>query len=466
MKIFCIIILQISTYSSQLNTIISKYLANLTTENVNVSMSVRKIASKEEIYAYQSKMALPPASTLKLLTTGTALDMLGADHTFRTYIKSNGEIANDTLNGDLLISSLGDFSFGSKRINSDPLKAICDVLKTKGIKTIKGKLIIEESEHFDIPSAWLVGDLGNYYGAYPKQFNFNENLYTVYFKGGEKIGDSAQIIRTWPTSNDWNIKNLVTTADKGTGDRVNIINVAPSNDITFNGTVPLKSNNFEVKGSIPNINVVFLNQLKQELLKNGIEANETTIVGKMAVDTLGIIFSPRLSVLAEHCNFRSVNFFADGLSNYLQAQSQPKIGVYDNFLKSYWDSRGLSLSNFRFIDGSGLSPLNTLATHTMTSFLSKMAESSYFDSFLKSIPVVGKSGTVASLDPTGISKGRIYAKSGSISGTRNYAGYFFDEKQEIYAFSIFLNGFNDTAQLFSRQLLQNLMFKMIDLNQE
>jgi hypothetical protein len=40
-----------------------------------------------------------------------------------------------------------------------------------------------------------------------------------------------------------------------------------------------------------------------------------------------------------------------------------------------------------------------------------------------------------------------------------------DEKKEIYSFCIFLNGFNDTAQLFSRQLLQNLMFKMIDLNQ-
>jgi D-alanyl-D-alanine carboxypeptidase/D-alanyl-D-alanine-endopeptidase (penicillin-binding protein 4) len=109
--------------------------------------------------------------------------------------------------------------------------------------------------------------------------------------------------------------------------------------------------------------------------------------------------------------------------------------------------------------------MNTFSCQTMTSFLSKMSLSNNFNSFLASIPKVGKSGTVVSLDPSGITRGRIHAKSGSISGTRNYSGYFYSEKNDIYAFSIYLNGINDTIQLFSRQFLQNLLFKMIDLNQ-
>jgi uncharacterized protein YpmS len=48
MKIFCIIILQISTYCSQLNTLISQYLEKSVAENVNVSMSIRKIDSGED----------------------------------------------------------------------------------------------------------------------------------------------------------------------------------------------------------------------------------------------------------------------------------------------------------------------------------------------------------------------------------------------------------------------------------
>jgi D-alanyl-D-alanine carboxypeptidase/D-alanyl-D-alanine-endopeptidase (penicillin-binding protein 4) len=465
MKIFCIIILQISTYCSQLNTLISQYLEKSVAENVNVSMSIRKIDSGEEIFAYQSKMALPPASTLKLSTTGTAIDILGSDYTFKTQILKNGPIENNILYGDLIFASECDFSFGSKRLGSNTLKEIVDILKSKNISRITGNMKIEENQHFNIPSEWLIGDLGNYYGAYPKQFNFNENFYTVYFNAGENVGDSAMVSRIFPISESWKITNLVKTAEKGTGDRVNIINLAPSNEIVLTGTVPLKSINFEVKGTIPNINEVFLDLLKNECLKNGIEIEGNKSSEVSGSNTLTVLNSTALSIIAEHCNFRSVNFFADGLSNFLKSRTKDSVENYDKFLKSYWKSRGLSLSNFKFLDGSGLSPLNTLSAQTMTSFLAKMHESTQFEVFLKTIPRVGMTGTVGYLDPSGLTKGRIYAKSGSISGTRNYAGYFLDEKKEIYSFCIFLNGFNDTAQLFSRQLLQNLMFKMIDLNQ-
>lgn len=465
MKIFCIIILQISTYSSQLNTIISQYLGNSVAENVNVSMSIRKIGSEEEIYAYQSKMALPPASTLKLFTTATAMDILGSNYTFKTQILKNGPVENSILNGDLILASDGDFSFGSKRLGSNSLKEIVNILKSKNISRITGNIKIEENQHFNIPSEWLMGDLGNYYGAHPKQFSYNENFYTVYFNAGKNVGDSATVSNIFPNSESWKITNLVKTAEKGTGDQVNIINLAPSKEIVLAGTVPQGSVNFEVKGSVPNINEVFVDLLKNECLKNGIEIEGNKISEIPSSDTLAVLNSTALSIIAEHCNFRSVNFFADGLSNFLKSRSKDSVKTYDDFLKSYWKSRDLSLSNFKFLDGSGLSPLNTLSAQTMTSFLAKMHESTQFGAFLKTVPIVGKTGTVVSLDSSGITKGRIHAKSGSISGTRNYAGYFLDEKKEIYAFCIFLNGFNGTAQLLSRQLLQNLMFKMIDLNQ-
>lgn len=448
-----------------MNTLISQYLGNSLAENVNVSISVRKVDTDTEIFAYQSKMALPPASTLKLLTTGTAIDILGADYRFKTYIKTNGKIENEELHGDVIISANGDPSLGSKRLGLNTLQQIADVFKANKIKRINGSLLIEEKKYYDIPNEWLLGDLGNYYGAYPKDFNYNENYYSVYFKGGETIGDSASITKIVPYSDHWKVRNLVKTAEKGTGDQVNIVNVAPSNEIIMNGTVPLKSVNFEVKGSIPDINEVFLSLLKSECLKNGIEVLGQRYQNSFKIDTLATLLSPPLSIIAEHCNFRSINFFADGIANFLKSSASDSIATFGDFLKKYWVNKGLNLANFRFLDGSGLSPVNTISTQTMTAFLSKMTQSQNFDVFLSSIPIVGKSGTVASLDPSGITRGRISAKSGSISGTRNYAGYFFSEKNEKYAFSIFLNGTNDAVGLFSRQLLQNLLFKMIDLNQ-
>lgn len=465
MKIFCIIILQISTYSSQLNTIISQYLGNSSAENTNVSISIRKISDEKEIFSYQSKMALPPASTLKLLTTGTALDTLGADFKFKTIVKISGTVNNGILDGNIIIVPNGDPSFGSKRLGLNSINEIVEALKLKKIEQVNGRILIEEKRKYEIPNDWLLGDLGNYYGAYPKVFNYNENFYTVYFNGGNKVGDSASIKKISPSSMTWKIKNNVTTAEKGTGDQVNILNLAPYNEIVMNGTVPLKSSNFEVKGSIPNINEVFEDLLIFECSKNGIVISNQLFLKDIQIDTLAVLYSPKLSTITEHCNFRSVNFFADGLSNYLVSTMADSSQDYNLFLKNYWSKKGLNLNNFNFLDGSGLSPMNTFSCQTITSFLSKMTMSKNFNSFLASIPKVGKSGTVASLDPSGITQGRIHAKSGSISGTRNYSGYFFSEKNEIYAFSIYLNGINDTIQLFSRQFLQNLLFKMIDLNQ-
>lgn len=465
MKTFCIIILQISTYSSQLNTIISQYLGNSSAENTNVSISIRKISDEKEIFTYQPKMALPPASTLKLITTGTALDTLGDDFRFKTIVKISGLVNNGILEGNIIIVPNGDPSFGSKRLGLSSINEIVEALMLKKIKQVNGRILIEEKRKYEIPNDWLLGDLGNYYGAYPKDFNYNENFYTVYFNGGNKVGDSASIKKISPSSMTWKIKNNVTTAEKGTGDQVNISNLAPYNEIVMNGTVPLKSSNFEVKGSIPNINDVFEDLLIFECSKNGIVISNQSFITDIQMDTLVVLYSPKLSTITEHCNFRSINFFADGLANYLVSTIADSSQDYNLFLKNYWSKKGLNLNNFNFLDGSGLSPMNTFSCQTMTSFLSKMTLSSNFDSFLASIPKVGKSGTVVSLDPSGITRGRIHAKSGSISGTRNYSGYFFSEKNEIYAFSIYLNGINDTIQLFSRQFLQNLLFKMIDLNQ-
>ncbi|MCP9757131.1 D-alanyl-D-alanine carboxypeptidase/D-alanyl-D-alanine-endopeptidase [Lacihabitans sp. CCS-44] len=465
MKIFCIIILQISTYSSQLNTIISQYLGNSSAENTNVSISIRKISDEKEIFSYQPKMALPPASTLKLLTTGTALDTLGEDFRFKTIVKTRGQINNGILDGNIIIVPNGDPSFGSKRLGLNSINEIVETLKLTKIKQINGRILIEENRKYQIPNDWLLGDLGNYYGAFPKDFNYNENFYTVYFNGGDKVGDSVSIKKVSPSSVTWKIKNDVRTAEKGTGDQVNILNLAPYNEIVMSGTVPLKSSNFEVKGSIPNINNVFVDLLIAECSKNEIEVSNEVQTLDNPTDTLIILHSPKLSTIAEHCNFRSINFFADGLSNFLVSNLSDSAQDYNIFLKNYWSKKGLNLNNFSFLDGSGLSPMNTFSPQTMTSFLSKMALSKSFDSFLASIPKVGKSGTVATLDPSGITRGRIYAKSGSISGTRNYAGYFFSEKNDIYSFCIYLNGLNDAVQLLSRQFLQNLLFKMIDLNQ-
>jgi D-alanyl-D-alanine carboxypeptidase/D-alanyl-D-alanine-endopeptidase (penicillin-binding protein 4) len=462
MKLFCFIFLQITAINSPLNELIANFLDKPSAQNINVSMSIREVDSKNEVYAYQSKMALPPASTLKLLTTATSNDILGPSFQFKTVVLVNGSIENGTLNGDILIVPEGDPSFGSQRLGLKPIDQLLTFIKNKGIKNINGEIKIVGEEFEMVPNEWLVSDIGNYYGAFPRLFNYGENYYSVYFKGGKNLGDASEINQIKPFSPDWRLSNKVTTGEAGSGDQVNIINMAPSNHILLEGTVPIKSYNFEVKGSIPEPKSIFLTILKNELFKNGIKILENVIPESMTQDTIGVIFSPRLAEISKHCNYQSVNFFADGLANYVYSKLKYPKEHYGDFLKRYWKSKGLNLDNFNIYDGSGLSTINTISTQSMTEFLALMTQSENFESYSKSIPVVGLSGTVKSLDPKGITHGKVMAKSGSIAGTRNYAGYFTGKNDKKYAFCIFVNGINDNAKLFIREFIQSLIFKMVD----
>lgn len=71
------------------------------------------------IYSLNAEKLFTPGSTTKLLTEGTALELLGSDFRFHTRIYRTGPISNDgTLDGDLILVASGDPNL-SGRINPD-----------------------------------------------------------------------------------------------------------------------------------------------------------------------------------------------------------------------------------------------------------------------------------------------------------------------------------------------------------
>src|SRR5258706_5341570 len=124
------------------------------------------------IYTLNAEMLFTPASTTKLLTEGTALELLGADFRFHTRVYGTGPLnADGTLDGDLVLLASGDPNL-SGRINSDgtlafenedhsydgdvhthavpgdPLlviRRLAQAVKDRGVKKIRGHVIIDNS---------------------------------------------------------------------------------------------------------------------------------------------------------------------------------------------------------------------------------------------------------------------------------------------------------------------------------
>ena len=82
--------------------------------NAAVSLYVYDLNRNLVLASLNPNMCLVPASTMKLMSTGTALEVLGSGYRFKTRIEYTGNIdSNGTLNGNIYIKGGGDPSLGS-----------------------------------------------------------------------------------------------------------------------------------------------------------------------------------------------------------------------------------------------------------------------------------------------------------------------------------------------------------------
>ena len=81
-------------------------------KNASVGFSLLDPSGKE-IQSYDSEKSLAPASTVKLLTSITALEVLGYDHKFVTTLTIQGTVMEGKLIGNVIVKSGGDPTLGA-----------------------------------------------------------------------------------------------------------------------------------------------------------------------------------------------------------------------------------------------------------------------------------------------------------------------------------------------------------------
>ncbi len=88
--------------------------------------------TQKPIFALNGDKLFTPGSTTKLLTEGTALQLLGPDYRFHTLVYRTGPIdSKGTLKGDLVLVASGDPNI-SNRIQADGTMAFADEDHTYG----------------------------------------------------------------------------------------------------------------------------------------------------------------------------------------------------------------------------------------------------------------------------------------------------------------------------------------------
>ncbi|MGL5786049.1 MAG: D-alanyl-D-alanine carboxypeptidase/D-alanyl-D-alanine endopeptidase [Bacteroidales bacterium] len=419
----------------------------------DVSVSVIDVESMKSVYNQNSYRRVIPASVLKLLTTASALGMYGGDYVFETPLRYTGNISDGILSGDLIIEGKGDPTIDSRYFNRESSFAdyVTGLLKKKGIKRISGNVILDNSIYGTEVSSpkWIWEDMGNYYGAGIWGLNYKDNMYELSFRSG-KAGTVPEVIAVNPEVPGMSLTPGLIAASNSK-DSAYIYGAPFQKERFIYGSIPANRERFTIKGDMYDPNAVLISGLSKCFENAGIAVGGswmTEYEKKYAGTLLDTSYpSPPLKEIVKIVNFNSNNLFADGLLRLIAQKDTQQPNTFEKGVMqeyAFWESKGLSKGGMRIFDGSGLSPLNRVTTDYLSRMLALcMKDKTIASDFYRSIPVVGKEGTVRSLFKDGSMGNRLKLKSGSMGGVLSYAGYL-DKNGKRYAVVIIVNNFDVT----------------------
>lgn len=434
------------------------------TGQANMSVLVQNMNTGEVIDSYRADKVVPPASVMKLLTTGCALEILGPGYRFPTIIEYSGTIEKGVLQGDLYIRGGCDPSLGWKG-NTAFLDKWVRAVKAAGIQRINGAVVADmtmldgEAQN----PGWLCEDAGNYYAPGIFALNYYGNTMNIVLKSGEP-GSIASVVKTEPVVEDVYFINHV-RCDKINHDGAFVSGLPYSRERYLTGVVPSNLGTFGVKGDLPNPGLLLARHLTSRLREAGVPVKrDATYIADYnpltpARTELYTHYSAPLSEIIQETNVNSNNLYAEALFRYLGTRYTLPGSIHNSqdLLRDFWRRRGVTIQNAIIKDGCGLAPQDAVSAKTFVQLLTIMARSKNKEAWFASLPVSGQTGTLKTLCPKTALEGRIHAKSGTIAGTKNFAGYIDMPNGDTWVFAILINSAPGKAKNIQTVIQQYLL---------
>jgi D-alanyl-D-alanine carboxypeptidase/D-alanyl-D-alanine-endopeptidase (penicillin-binding protein 4) len=423
-------------------------------------------------------LSLIPASTLKVVTTGTALAVLGPNFRYTTTLEYDGQLdpSTGTLRGNVYLRGSGDPSLGSPYMPGTPnmtelMQTLVDELSKKGIQRIEGS-IIGDASCFDadpISGYWQVIDLGNYYGAGAYGLNLHDNFYRLVFQQNPTLGAAPKVLSTEPNIQYLDIKNLVRSAGANTGDNAYIYASPYQEETRVVGTIPVGAGKFGILGAIPNPPLFAAQALNTALKNKGIIATKgASYTNKASTSPRKIVYthySPTLFDLVKHTNEESRNHYCEAFMRSMGQKIKGKADLDSGIevVRNFWAERGIDVKGFFLFDGSGLSARNGIPAKVLTQIVRKLyVDEKTFHFFDNCLPIAGKNGTMASVCKGTPAAGNIKAKTGTLNRVRCFTGYATTKTGKKVAFTLLVN--NHIANTWGlRKKLDQVLNSIIEL---
>lgn len=467
-------------------------------DQTKVGILVMDLDSGEELVELGSIEPMIPASNMKLITTATALHVLGPEFMFRTELRlirpgdwqlPSGLVVAEpgfdpTQGPVLLVRGDGDPAFGDPTVLGQHdmgidqlLDAWVQAVRDSGVRQVQ-RLVIDDRvfDRNSVHPSWPVDQLHLWYCAQVAGLNVHTNCLDVYARP-TRAGESPRIDIS-PTVGFLSTSSRAVTGDS---DTFWISRKPQTNELTYWGQVKHdRSTPYRVTLHDPPL--FFAQLLAERLERAGVIVASLNTPGRDDLLPTGKTLhavQTMLPVVLARCNKDSQNLFAEALLKRIGRHYTGSPGSWNNgaaavraFLRQTIGPRGASVI---VADGSGLSRKNRVSARVLVDVLQTLHIDRSLGPLLReSLSVSGVDGTLRKRFSQRLT-GRVHAKSGYIKGVSCLSGYLVvpgdpsvesvgadGQARRTIAFSFLFNDIKPPVYAHKIKKLQDDMLELID----
>ena len=421
-------------FSSQLDSLVKAYLP----QGSHVGIYAYDLTDDQPLYAYEAEKLSRPASTMKLITAISALAHPQGKEPFRTEVWYRGNIEQDTLCGDIYVVGSMDPEF-----NNEALDSLVNMMTTLPFCYVKGNLYGDVSLKDSIywGKGWSWDDNPNAYQPYLSPLMLQKGAVEIAVSPTTK-GMPADVLLT-PLSTYYTITNNTQTTTPDAGKFVFSRNwLENGNDLIVSGNVERKRT---TRVNIYGPEKFFMHTLQERLEACGIQFdNRYAFKEMLPIDSCSFLMAyetPIQAVLDEMMK-ESDNLNAEAMLYRLAWQATGKRHLSSDEavkpLQERIDALGYKATNYRIVDGCGLSNYNAVSAELLVAFLRfAYSQPDIYSAIYQALPIAGIDGTLQSRMRRGSPAYRnVRAKTGTVTGICTLAGYLTASNGHQIAFAI------------------------------
>ena len=401
-----------------------------------------------------------PASTMKLVTTYAALELLGPNYQWQTDLYGTGAIKGGELEGDLIFRSSGD-----PKLTMERVWLLLRDLRAAGVREVRGDLVLQPADLRVPQDAGSFQDDGNDpskpFLVEPDPLLTNLKLLSLKtFADGDGIRTHLE-----PALPEVTINNQLTTLPA--------VKSCPWPNVAYNIQDDGKRATITLTGSLhqgchaerylsvldaPVYTASLIRTLWHEMggrIHGGNRIGHSPSNARLLARNT----SPDLVSVVRDINKYSNNTMARQLFLTIGREQRSAADADDhkaaNRIINQWladkdiQPNGLVLDN-----GSGLSRLERMTARDMANLLAQAWQSPYAAEFVASLPLAAMDGTMRRRMRNTPVAGQAHIKTGSLRNVRAIAGITRDNNGQSWAVAAIVN---HPAAGASRQALDNLL---------